>query len=308
MGAEDEEKLHEYFTNRPIGFLIFFSVTLLITTVGVLGNVLLIYTKLRRFRHLNGLELLVINFAGAIITLSFIFLILITNEMFHELTDEGLCNTIWFLQGISQTSIAFSALSMIVASKYFSKISKQNAAKIIFVIWIAAILDAYPYFGFEVFPLELKNGKKRNVCHIAIDNYEDYFSFIRHHTLMLVVEFFLPALLLIITSFVAFLWKKPDTSTNKIIFNYSLMISIYFMVTNFPLVLNRYLSIRKIAQMNLDMRHVCRFFLSFIVLANPLMYGYFDDFLVKEISRIFYRNNSENFHYEHHDEKECEDV
>jgi hypothetical protein len=230
--------------------------------------------------------------------------------MFHEFADEGFCNAIWFLQGISQTTIAFSSISLIISSKYFSKISQKNAAILIAINWSLALFDAYPYFEFEAYPIKMKNGKFRNVCHLSIESHEDYLAFMRHQTTMLVIEFMLPTLLLIITSCVAYLWKKPDASTNNVVFNYSMSIAVYFILLNSPLIINRFLATRRIAQMNLDFRHIFRFLMNFTVLWNPIVYGYFDNFFVKEVLRILkFVDIGSEVYYEHHDDdKEAEEV
>lgn len=307
MDSKDEEKLYEYFTNRPIGFVIFFTLSLIISILGILGNLMLIYTKLRKFSYLSGLDYLIINVAVSVMSLTSIFLLLLTDEMFHEFAEEGFCNTVWFLQGLAQTSIAFSSLTLIISSKYFSRISKRNATILVAITWILAFLDAYPYFGFEVFPLKMKNGQYRNVCHLSIESHEDYYSFLRHQMIMLTIEFGIPTLLLIATSCVAFLWRKPDSSTNKIIFNYSLTIAAYFILINTPLVINRFTATRNIAKMNLNLRHIFRFLLNLTVLLNPIVYGYFDDFFVKEVLRIVTFNDfGGDVVYEHHEDKDIE--
>lgn len=309
MDSQEEEKLYEYFTNRPVGFVIFFSISMIISILGVSGNLILIYTKLRRFSQLNGLDFLIINVAVSTIALTFIFLLLLTDEMFHEFADDDFCNAIWFLQGISQSTIAFSTISLIISSKYFSRISQRNAAILITIIWILALLDAYPYFDFEVFPIKMKNGKSRNVCHLSIESQEDYFSFVRHQMTMLIVEFAVPTLLLIITSCVAFLWRKPDASTNRVIFSYAVAIAVYYTLVNSPLVINRFMAQRKLGQMNFDFRHIFRFLVNFTVLANPIFYGYFDDFFKREVLRIFrFVNFRDEVYYQHQEDKEIEDV
>lgn len=297
--------LHDYFTNRPVIFMIYFTLSFLVSVFGIGSNAILILTKVRRFAHLRGLELLIINLSMAMITLSVMFLILLTDDMFHEFSDKDyLCNIKWFLQGISQTGIAFSSISLIIVSKYFSKIDRKYAMIVISVIWMCAIIDAYPYFGFEVIPLSLSNGDSRNVCHLSISKIEDFNAFRRHQLTMMFFEFALPTLLLIITSCISFLWKLPETSTNQVIFLYSLSITIFYTLINSPLVINRFTATRGIAEMNHSVRYLFRFLLNSCVLANTIIYGYFDDFYIKEgLNLLRVGDHCDDISYDQHQEE-----
>lgn len=308
MDTNEEEKIYEYFTNRPIGFMFYFTLSMIVSALGIFGNLMLIYTKLKRFYSLVGLEFFLVSLAVSMISLTLIFIILVTDEMFHEFSDDGFCNLIWFLQGFSKTSINFSIIAVIIAAKYFSKISRQNAAIVLAFVWVAALFDSYPYYTFVNYPVLMKNGKSRKICHISFDSTETIDTYYQHQITMAAIEIILPSIMLIATSCVAFLWKKPDASTNKTIFLYALTIGIYYMVFNSPLAINRITTMIKKGKMSLDLRHVFRFLLNVTAMANPIIYGYFDKFFMKEVLRIIRVQDADSVVYEHHDDKNIEDV
>lgn len=304
---EEDDSFFEYFSNRPIGFVVYLTLSLIISFFGIFGNVILIYTKLRRFSILKGLELLVINLACAIIVLSLISLLVLSDDVYHELTDENLCNLKWFMQGLAMTSNGFSAIALIIASKYFSKISRQKALIIILFIWIAAVIDAYPYYKFEASPISMSSGIERNICHLAIKYFDDIGAFLNHQQIMMIFEFIIPSFLLITISCISLLWKKPDASTNQVIFMYSLAITFYYTLVNSPLVINRFMSARNLGSISNSTRYFLRFCLNFAVVANVIFYGYFDNFFVKELLQILRIGTSEII-YEQQDEKNEEEV
>lgn len=303
----DEEELHEYFPNRPNRFVIYFTFSFIVSVFGIFGNVILIFSKLRRFSHLSGLEIILVNLSIALIMLSCLFLVLLTDEMFHELSDEGFCKLKWFLQSISLTSVSYSAITILIISKYFSKMDRKKATILISLIWIVSLIDAFPYFEMNAIALPLKNGKSRNVCHLDISSYEEFDAFRRHQLILYIVESVFPTSLLIIASCVSFFWKKPDASTNRIIFTYSLLITTYFTLFNLTLVINRFGRSRGFGSMNLGLRYFFRFGLNFTVLMNVLIYGYFDKFFVRETTQILSCTSVEsNSNYEHQDDDEVE--
>jgi hypothetical protein len=198
---ESEDYFFEYFYQRPVqlAFLLIFGT--LISAVGLIGNVLILVIKWRRGSDRSGLEFFIINLTMMFAITTVLVLVHLLEESNFGLMTDRLCDYKVFLTEFTSASILCSLIGLIIVTRFFPKISRKQAIIVLVIIWIAAVLDAYPYYSSEAVDVFLDDEKSRRICSIAhIVSEETYSEYKRHKVFMNIIEFGIPALLFVLST------------------------------------------------------------------------------------------------------------
>lgn len=284
MSSEDE-RFHEFFTNRPVIFVFYVIYTIVISVIGIYGNSMLIFMKMRKFRYLNGFEVVVITFATALIVHIFTLWIVVGEEIWPELS-KYMCSFNPFVRSFALIFMAISINLLVVVAKFPSKVKIHVALVSLVITFTVAIIYAYPYFELTASALHRKDDDfRRYICVYSNPN-ENVGAIDVHHKITTIVNFILCPTLLSIFVIASALWRNSLTN-DKEIWIYSIVVGLYFIITDSPLMINALTSSFYRVELSRTSEEIFQCLVNFIVALNPVLYGTIvDRYFLNETMRI----------------------
>lgn len=226
---DSEEIFYEYFSNRPTWFLIFKIFTIMLSLFGTFGNSIIIIVKMRKFRELIGLDLIIINMAAVQILFSFASVFYLVDEIYHDLTEHSMCKIKFFLHSISISSTGYSCLLLLVSSCFSPKFKKNLALTSIMLVWICSLIIAYPYYNSFLWSVPTSNEDSRHICIVFVESLE---SIQKYRFRLALFGYLIPFSSFLGLSMVAFI-KRKDELKNKELILYPIIFGFYFFATSF---------------------------------------------------------------------------
>ena len=272
-----------YYQKHPI--VSFWNTVLPILTcsIGIIGNAVVCALKLRRMYSRNSMDLLVITYSLSLILAS-IWSVLIFIEDYYGTSDVWFCqlkeSLTYFPIAVSIPSI----FSLIIVSKYFSKLELKFGLIMNIIIWIYGFIRGYPYISHEV---DYHNGSSENSSKVGYCQPEEYYSQFEYELLMFILDYILPIIGLLIMLCVL---RCKTSSPNQSIFMYSIINAVLYYLGIIPstLPILHYLNVHNFSYH----QTAIAYFLNLIVLpVNPFLLYYYDQTFKKEIREILKRSN-----------------
>lgn len=284
MSSEDE-RFHEFFTNRPVIFVFYVIYTVIISTIGIYGNSMIIFMKMKKIRYLNGFEVAVVNFALAMIIHNLSLWIVISEEIFPELT-KYMCNFNPSVRSFALIFVAISINFLVIVAKFPSKVKIHISIFSLLIILMISIFYSFPYFELRSSALHgSKDDFIRFIC--VYNNPNEIFKAVDlHHKITTIVNFIMCPVLLSILVIASALWKNSLTN-DKEIWIYSLAVGVFYIITDSPLMINALTSTFYQAELSRSFEEIFQCFMNLIVALNPVLYGMIvDRYSLNEAMRI----------------------
>lgn len=272
----EEEKFHEFFEKRPVIFVLYTLYIILISFLGIFGNSKIICTKLKKFRHLSGIEIIIVNFSLSLILYNVTLWIIVSEEIWPSLT-QYMCNFNPMARTFTMIFMALLLILLIICSKCSSRIKVQHGIILLLIIWIIAILYAYPYFELRASPLSKRDDKfQRYICVYNNPNMNSNAIDI-HHKITTIFNFITCPVLILICVVVTALWRNLSFSYDKDIWTYSIVVGLYYLIADSPLMINALSSYLYNSELSRTLEEFFNCLVNFTVVLNPLLYGFYVD-------------------------------
>jgi hypothetical protein len=255
---------------------------------------------MKKFRYLNGFEVVVMTFALAMIIHIFTLWIVVGEEIFPEFT-KYMCNFNPSARSFALIFVAISINLLVIVAKFPSKVKIHYAIILIVIILITSIFYAFPYFELRSSPLHGKDDDfRRYIC--VYNNPNAIFDAINfHHKFSTIINFFLCPILLSIFVIASALWRNFLTN-DKEIWIYSIVVGLYYIITDSPLMINALTSTFYRVELSRSSEEIFQCLVNFIVALNPVLYGmiidrYFLNEAMKIVKIPLYRRTSRRIQY-----------
>lgn len=305
---EPEENVYEYFLNRPTWFAVYSISRVIFCVLALILNGIIIIVKLKKFRDLKGIDVMIVNMAMSQIIFGFGNLFFLIDDINHELTDHSLCNAKYFLHSFQLTLSIYSCLALMICASFFEKNLKKNYAVIcVMIVWNVSIFISYPYNESYLVPINLKNGQRRNVCVTGMESFEHLKRYRYNHATL---SYILPFLFLIGFLLMAFI-KKREELKNKNLLLYPIIYTFYFTITSFYIELFDIALLLFKIKPNLVIFFIFKFLYSKNSILNAIAYFYVDSEFYKKCLQFLRLSpkNSKNVRYvKHEDSHEIENL
>lgn len=226
---DPEEIFYEYFTNRPTWFLIFKIFTFLMSFFGTFGNATIIMVKLKKFREVMGIDLMIINLAAAQILFSFTSVFYLVDEVYHDLTEHSMCKIKFFLHSLTIASTGYSCAILLVTSCFSLKLKQKLALASIIFVWTCSLIIAFPYHNSFLWSVPMSNGKSRYMCIMFVESLD---SIQKYRFSLAITGYLIPFILIFGTSIVAFIKRREELKNREMVL-YPIIFGFYFFITSF---------------------------------------------------------------------------
>lgn len=262
--------------NRPVIFVAYALYIITITVIGVYGNWKIIFMKLRKIRHLCAIEVVIMNFAFSLILHTITLWIIVSEEVWPSVT-EYLCNFNPIARSFTMIFVGLLIILLICTAKFSTNIKILHGLILILIIWVISIVYAFPYFELRASPLYSQDDKfQRFMCvyynpNVNVDAIE------AHHKITTIFNFITCPVLISICVIMTTFWRNSAMTCDKDIWTYSIVIGLYYLIADSPLMINALSSYIYRAELSRGVEEFFSCLVSFTVVLNPILYGIFVD-------------------------------
>lgn len=266
-----DEFFFEFFSNRPILFGFYFSVTLAIFTLGTFLNSMIILVKLKKCQNVNGFDVLTINMAVTQIFISLSSLLFLVDEVHYKISHHSWCGLKFYSHTFSILLLGYSTLATLLVSLYARNPSKLHGIIPVIIVWILSIAFAYPSVDVALFEVPLSTGKKF-ICVMKFNAIEEVKNY---RTLMTVMEFLAPSSFIISSSILACLFKSKEIQMRNFLV-YPMILGIYFIISSSYISLVDFLFFYAGIQIKMPLYTSWKLFFSTISIVNAVAFFWID--------------------------------
>lgn len=222
-----EKKLYfDYFYERPIGLIFYSFMLLVIGLMRILGNTTVVILKMKKFKALNGLELITTFFISLDLIYEVVHDFLFVEIFYHEFHSTGNCNIIHFTYQYIRNFMRCVVFAIVIISKFYPEITRKNATIVIGVLLVISTGISL-YFRIKYIAVLTRlnaDGKPHHICYPEVQHWDEYFEI----SPKVVASF--PMTLIFITSIFLLIWRKTDHVQNRDTLQYGMVMSGIFCI------------------------------------------------------------------------------
>lgn len=270
---EEFEMFFEYFDKRPILRFCYITIMVTVTILGIILNSLIIYMKLRKFKKRSIFEWLSTCIALGLILNSVKYFLLMLSIVTHDITNSLTCYIEHISGDFSDPMIIYSAVVLMIITKFNPQISQLRGFFLILFIWIFVIFLSYPFYSITVIQTQvIGKTTMHNVC-IQFFPGQHWTSIMSRFSMKLYLEFIVPSIIIVVYFFVILLFKTPKVIKHLGIWIYVVIISTYFCVTEIPVKLNMlFYHNQGVSYMKYSYVYLNAVFMALILVISPFVY------------------------------------
>ncbi|CAG9797434.1 unnamed protein product [Chironomus riparius] len=296
---EEFEMFYEYFDKRPIKRFSYITIMVTVTILGILLNSLIVFMKLRKFKERSIFEWLATCIAFGLIFNSVKYFLLMLSIVTHEITNSFTCYAEHVSGDFSDPMIIYSAVVLMIVTKFNPQISKTRGFLLILLIWIFVLFLSYPFYRITTIQTYIIG--KTTVHNICIQFYpgQHWKSIINRSSTKLYLEFIIPSIIIAVYFLVTLLFQTPKVIKYLGIWTYVVIISTYFCLTSIPVKLNMlFFHNQGVSYMKYSYVYLNSLFMAMILVISPLVYFCCNQKFYEEIRKYFKfeRRNENEFH------------
>lgn len=262
--------------NRPAIFVAYALYIFIISVIGIYGNCKIIIMKLRKIRHLCAIEVVIMNFALSLILHTITLWIIVSEEIWPSVT-EYLCNVNPIARSFTTIFVGFLIILLICTAKFSTNIKVQHVLILILIIYVASVAYAFPYFEYRPSPVYSQDDKfKRFICVYYNPNVNSDAIEV-HYKITTIFNFITCPVLISICVIMTTFWRNSAMTCDKDIWTYSIVVGLYYLIADSPLIINAISSYFYRAEFSRGMWEFFSCLVNFTVVLNPILYGIFVD-------------------------------
>jgi len=298
---EEFEMFYEYFDKRPIQKFSYILIIVIVTMVGLVLNSLIVFFKLRKYKERSIFEWLTTCIAIGLILNAVKYFLLMLSIVTHEVTNSFTCYMEHITGDFSDPMIIYSAVVLMIITKFNPQISKLRGTLLILFIWIFVLFLSYPFYSIAVIQTQIP-GKTtiHNIC-IQFLPGQHLKNILSRFSVKLYLEFVVPSIIIVVYFFTTLLFKTPKVTKHLGIWTYVVIIATYFCITSIPVKLNMlFFHNQGISYLKYSHVYLNSIFMALILIISPLIYFC--------CNRRFYEEIREYFNFVDKNESEIHEI